>query len=127
MLWAASSAVDTDFTAKLIDVWPDGRAFNLTDGIVRAKYRESLSEPKLLTPGEIVPFRIQLGAVSNVFKAGHRIRLHISSSHFPTYDRNLNTGKPIGQDDEVVVAFQTVYHSKKFPSYLLLPVIPREG
>jgi putative CocE/NonD family hydrolase len=124
-LWGASSAVDTDFTGKLVDVWPNGKAYNLVDGLIRARYRLSVVEPSLIEPGRIYEYSITLGNTSNLFKAGHRIRVEISSSNFPRYDRNLNTGHPIGQDAEIVTALQTIYHDRKCPSYILLPVIPR--
>jgi hypothetical protein len=124
-LWAASSAVDTDFTGKLVDVWPDGRAYNLANGVVRARHRQSVAKPTLLEPGKVYEFSIDLGATSNVFKAGHRIRLEVSSSFFPRYDRNLNTGHPVGQDSEIKVAAQTIYHDKQHPSHIMMPVIPR--
>jgi hypothetical protein len=92
VLYASSSARDTDFTGKLVDVYPDGRAEILTDGILRARYRESFSEPKLLEPGQIYELHLDLWATSNLFKAGHRIRLEVSSSNFPRFDRNTNTG-----------------------------------
>jgi putative CocE/NonD family hydrolase len=91
-LFASSSAVDTDFTAKLVDVYPDGSAFNLTEGILRAEYRNSQTAAEALTPGKVYPLTIDLWATSNVFRAGHRIRLEVSSSNFPRFDRNLNTG-----------------------------------
>ena len=91
-LWAASSAPDTDFTAKLVDVEPDGFARNLTDGIIRARYRNSKSDPELIEPGRVYEYTIDLWATSNLFKAGHQIRLEISSSNFPRFDRNSNTG-----------------------------------
>jgi putative CocE/NonD family hydrolase len=125
VLWAASSAVDTDFTGKLVDVWPDGRAYNLVDGIVRARYRKSEYETNLLKPGKIYQISFNLGSTSNVFKAGHRIRFQIASSAFPKWDRNLNTGHPVGQDSEINVAVQTIYHDKQHPSHIVLPVIPR--
>jgi len=125
-LWAASSAPDTDFTAKLVDVWPNGKAYNLTQGIVRARYRESVSEAKLIEPGKIYEYTLDLFATSNVFKAGHRIRVDISSSNFPWCDRNLNTGHPIGEDAEMQVAVQTIHHDKQHPSHIILPVIPRQ-
>jgi putative CocE/NonD family hydrolase len=124
-LWAASSAPDTDFTGKLVDVYPDGRAYNLAMGIVRARYRESVSKPKLIEPGKVYQYSINLSATSNVFRAGHRIRVDISSSNFPFCDRNLNTGNAIGQDAEIKVALQSVYHDKKHASQIILPVIPR--
>jgi putative CocE/NonD family hydrolase len=125
ILWASSSAVDTDFTAKLVDVWPDGKAYNLVDGIVRARYRESDWEARPIKPGKVYEYSIDLGVTSNVFKAGHRIRLQVSSSSFPKWDRNLNTGHPVGQDAEIKVAVQTIYHDKQHPSHVVLPVIPR--
>ena len=124
-LFASSSAVDTDFTGKLVDVWPNGKAYNLVEGIVRARHRESGSEAKLIEPGKIYEYSIDLRDTSNVFKAGHRIRIEISSSNFPKYDRNLNTGHPIGQDAEMKIAVQTIYHDKRLRSHVLLPVIPR--
>ncbi|MDH3680220.1 MAG: CocE/NonD family hydrolase [Acidimicrobiia bacterium] len=124
-LWASSSAADTDFTAKLVDVHPDGYAMNLLDGMIRARYRESASDPVLLEPGTPYRFRIDLWATSTVFLPGHRIRLEISSSNFPRFDRNLNTGQPFGQGASAVVANQTVYHETERPSAVVLPVIPR--
>ena len=98
VLYASSSAPDTDFTAKLVDVYPDGRALNLTDGILRTRYRESLETPKLMTPGEVYRLTIDAGVTSNVFRAGHRIRLEISSSNFPRFDRNPNTGSLVANE-----------------------------
>jgi putative CocE/NonD family hydrolase len=124
-LWASSSAVDTDFTAKLVDVHPNGYAQNLLDGIIRARYRESASAPKLMESGKPYLFTIDLWATSNVFLPGHRIRLEISSSNFPRFDRNLNTGEPFGEGTKGVPARQTVFHQDDRASYVLLPVIPR--
>jgi putative CocE/NonD family hydrolase len=125
-LFASSSAVDTDFTAKLIDVYPDGTAYNLTEGILRARFRRSLYEPPvLLTPNEIDEFTIHLHPTSNVFLTGHRIRLHVTSSNFPLWDRNPNTGHPQGMDAEIRVAHQTIYHDRNHPSHVVLPIIPR--
>jgi putative CocE/NonD family hydrolase len=123
VLHASSDAVDTDFVAKLIDVHPDGRAINVAEGIVRARYRESLSKPKLLEPGQVYEFTIDLVATSNVFLPGHRIRVDVTSSHFPQYDRHPNTGDPFGRTANVKVARQTVYHDAARPSHLLLPVV----
>ena len=123
-LFASSSCKDTDFTAKLVDVYPDGRAYNIADGIVRAKYRNSMVIPELLKDGEIVDFTIRLGPVSQVFRPGHCIRIDISSSNFPTYDRNMNTGNPVGVDAKGIEARQTVYHQAGYASYIDLPVIP---
>jgi putative CocE/NonD family hydrolase len=127
VLFASSSARDTDFTGKLVDVHPDGRAELLTDGILRARYRDSTSEPSLLEPGEIYELEIDLWATANVFKAGHRIRLDVSSSNFPRFDRNTNTGNVIADDgaDDVLEAVNRVYHDREHPSHVLLPLIPR--
>ncbi|HSD29468.1 MAG TPA: CocE/NonD family hydrolase [Vicinamibacteria bacterium] len=124
-LFAASSAVDTDFTALLADVDPSGYARFLTDGIVRGRYRESTERASLLDPGRPYKLEVDLWATSNLFKAGHRIRLYVSSSNFPRFDRNLNTGEPILGASRVVKARQTVYHEATRPSALVLPVIPR--
>jgi len=124
-LFAASSAVDTDFTAKLVDVRPDGYAHNIQDGIIRARYRNSKSEPAPIEPGRVYEYVIDLWSTSHLFKEGHRIRLDISSSNFPRFDRNPNTGAPIGQDDHMEVANQSVHHREGFASYLVLPIIPR--
>jgi len=125
-LFAASSAVDTDFTGKLVDVWPDGKVYNIVDGIVRARYRNSVSSPELIQPDRIYEYTIDLRYTSIVFKAGHRIRVEISSSNFARWDRNLNTGGRIGQDAGIKVALQTIYHEMKSPSHILLPIIPKE-
>ena len=124
-LWASTSAPDTDFTAKLVDVYPDGRAMNLCEGIIRARYRASQETPSLVTPGAVYPFRIDLWATSTVFKAGHRIRLEISSSNFPHFEPNPNTGHALGQDDILERADQEVFHDARHPSHIMLPVIPR--
>jgi uncharacterized protein len=124
-LYASSSASDTDFTAKLVDVDDCGCfARNLTDGIIRARVRESQSEPKLMTPAKIYEFNIDLWQTSNLFKKGHRIRLEVSSSNFPRFDRNPNTGHELFTDAETRPALQTVMHDRGFASYLTLPVIP---
>jgi putative CocE/NonD family hydrolase len=127
VLYVSSSARDTDFTGKLVDVYPDGRAEILTDGILRARYRESFTEPKLLEPEQIYQLRLNLWATSNLFKAGHRIRLEVSSSNFPRFDRNSNTGGTIETETEkdFVQAVNRVYHDSAHPSYLVLPVIER--
>ena len=124
-LYASTSAVDTDFTAKLLDVEPCGYARNLTDGILRARYRASRTGPSFLEPGAVYRFDVDLVATSNLFKKGHRIRLEVSSSNFPRFDRNANTGGPIGADTQVVSALQTVYHTSEHPSHVTLPVVPR--
>jgi hypothetical protein len=125
VLWASSDARDTDFTAKLVDVHPDGRAFNLCDGIVRARWRHGDGREALLEPGRVERFEIDVGVTANLFRRGHRIRLEVSSSNFPRFDRNPNSGKPWGTDTEMLPARQTVVHDAARPSHLLLPVIPR--
>ncbi len=125
VLYAASSARDTDFTAKLVDVQPDGRAYNLADGIVRARYRESTERPSLLEPNREYRYRIDLVATANVFRRGHRIRVEISSSNFPRFSRNPNTGSNVAGDTALVKARQTVYHDRTRPSHLLLSVLAR--
>jgi putative CocE/NonD family hydrolase len=130
-LYAKSSAVDTDFTAKLVDVGPDGFAQNLTEGIIRARYRESQENPALMTPGQVYKFTVDLWATSNVFCKGHVLRLEISSSNFPRFDRNLNTGldrnsKTVdGEKSEQVLAPATnvIFHDAEHPSALILPVV----
>jgi hypothetical protein len=123
VVYASSDAKDTDFVAKLVDVYPDGRAFNMAEGIVRARYRESLSKPKLLEPATIYEFTIDMVGASVAFLKGHRIRVHITSSHFPQFDRNPNTGEPFGMGKELKVAAQAVHHTPARPSHVLLPVI----
>ena len=126
-LYAVSSAPDTDFTAKLIDVYPDGTAYNLTEGIIRARFRESVwQSPEPIIPGEMYSYTLELLPTSNVFKRGHRIRVHVSSSNFPLWDRNLNTGKNPTTSTEMHVAKQTVYHDAQYPSHITLPIIPQD-
>jgi hypothetical protein len=124
MLFASSSALDTDFTAKLVDVFPNGEARNLTDGILRMRYREGLEKAELAEPGKVYPLVIDAGVTSNVFLAGHSIRVEISSSNFPRFDRNPNTGGPFADETVLKKAQQMVYHSRQYPSRVLLPVIP---
>jgi putative CocE/NonD family hydrolase len=124
ILHADSSARDTDFTAKLLDVYPDGKAYNLCDGIIRARYRESNTAPALLEPGKSCRYEIDLWVTSNLFKPGHRIRVEISSSNFPRFARNPNTGHDFGTDTEMAKAQQTIFHDQVHPSHILLPVIP---
>jgi putative CocE/NonD family hydrolase len=124
-LFAKSSAVDTDFTAKLVDLWPNGFAQNLTEGILRASYRESTSEAKPIIPGKVYEYKIDLWSTSNLFLKGHQIRLEVSSSNFPRFDRNLNTGKPASTSAIFVKATNTILHDPAHPSALLLPVVPR--
>ena len=129
-LWISSSAPDTDFTAKLIDVYPpnpdypDGFAMNLTDGILRVRYRNSWEKPELMTPGRVYPVRIEAFPTSNRFARGHRIRLDISSSNFPHFDANPNTGDPEGRARGIRVASNRVYLDASCPSHVVLPIIP---
>jgi uncharacterized protein len=123
ILHASSSALDTDWTAKLVDVHPCGYARSLTDGIIRARYRNSMSDPELIEPGDIIEYEIDLWATSNVFQPGHSIRVEVSSSNFPRFDRNPNTGELPGRSADVASALQTVHHSAPYPSRIVLPVI----
>ena len=118
-------AKDTDFTAALSDVHPDGTARALTDGILRHAIATASTTPALLVPAHRTSFTIDVGATSNVFLPGHRIRVEVSSSNFPRYDRNPNTGAPFGTEAATVVAQQTVFHDSTARSHLVLPVIPR--
>lgn len=127
-LWASSSAPDTDFVARLVDVYPDGYAHNLTDGIIRARYRDFShgAEPSLIEPDKAYAYDIDLWATSNLFQKGHHIRLDITSSNFPRWDRNPNTGHDFGTDgqQDLVVARQTILHDAEHASYVTLPIIP---
>ena len=122
-LYASSSAVDTDFTAKLVDVWPSGVAQNLAEGILRARFRNSQEKAEFMNPGEIYKLNIDLWATSNVFLRGHRVRLEISSSNFPRFDRNLNSGEDPAHATRWVKATNTIYHDREHPSALVLPVV----
>ena len=130
-LHASSSARDTDFTAKLIDVcplsddYPDGLAINLTDAIIRARYRNGWEAPELLEPGKVYEFVFELYPTSNVFKKGHRIRLDISSSNWPRFDANPNTGGDLGVERRLEIAAQTIHHEPEHPSHVVLPIIER--
>ncbi len=123
-LYASSSALDTDFMAKLVDIWPSGFVQRLCDGMVRARFREGMDRPSLIAPGEIYKFSIDCWNTCQVFKTGHRIGLEISSSAFPKFDRNLNTGVPLGLTKEMAIAEQRIYHDVKHPSAIVLPIIP---
>ena len=129
----ASSAPDTDFTATLVDVHPPlsprkrgegGKAINICEGILRTRFRNSYEEPTLIEPETIYPYKIILWETSNLFKAGHQIRVEVSSSNFPRFDRNQNTGSTPGLDAEIELAHQTIYHNAQYPSHITLPVIP---
>jgi uncharacterized protein len=132
-LHASSDALDTDFTAKLIDVYPPSKDFpegfemNITDGIIRARYRDTPEKAQLMEPGEVYEFVIEPFSTANVFKKGHRIRLDISSSNFPRFDVNPNTGEPLGKNIRMQKANNTIYHSQMQPSYIILPIIDEEG
>lgn len=130
-LWISSSATDTDFTAKLIDVYPPnpdypaGFEMNIGDSIIRTRYRDSLARAVLMKPGEVYPVTITLYPTSNLFKRGHRIRVDISSSNFPRFDINPNTGEPLQQSRRSMTADNTVYHDRARPSHIMLPIIPK--
>jgi putative CocE/NonD family hydrolase len=130
-LWASSSALDTDFTAKLVDVYPPNQDFpagvdlNVGDSIVRARYRNSLEHAEMMKPGQVYPFTIEMYPTSLVFQKGHRIRLDISSSNFPRFDLNPNTGEPLNDNRRSAVAINTIYEDAQHPSQILLPVIPK--
>jgi len=130
MLHASSNRTDTDFTAKLIDVypssdaWPGGFDMNLTDAIIRGRYRATRDHQVLLVPGQVYPFTIEPFPTANVFKKGHRIRVDISSSNFPRFDANPNTGEPLGKNRRAVTADNTIHHSATYPSHIVLPLAP---
>jgi putative CocE/NonD family hydrolase len=125
VLYASSSAPDTDFFVRLIDVAPDGTNHDITSGMVRARFRNGLDRPKLVTPGEIIEYRIRLRPTSNEFQAGHRIRLDVTSSDFPNYDRNHNTAADQNADPLLQIAEQNIYHGSANKSRLILPVVGR--
>jgi hypothetical protein len=124
-LWVASSAVDTDFTVKLVDVFPDGKAINVKEGILRAKYRDSLEQPKLIQSGEVYRLTVQVGNVCHRFMPEHRIRVEISSSNFPHWERNTNSGNVSALDSysSLVVATQILFHDTQRPSRVTFPMI----
>ena len=126
-LFVASSARDTDFTGKLVDVFPDGRAIILTEGVLRARYRDSMTEPELMEPGRVYELRLDMWATANVFLPGHRIRLDVSSSNFPRFSRNTNTGREVASEgvEVCVPAINRIFHDASHPSHLVLPIIQR--
>jgi putative CocE/NonD family hydrolase len=130
-LWISSDAPDTDFTIKLIDVYPpgedypDGFALNLTDGILRCRYRDSWQSPTLMSPGQVYRIKLEAFPTANLFKRGHRIRLDISSSNFPHFDVNPNTGAPEGTGLSRRIARNTIFMDAGRPSHVILPLIPR--
>jgi hypothetical protein len=123
-LYVSSSAVDTDFAAKLVDVWPNGFAENLTDSILRARYRVSMEKPELMNPGQVYPLTISLWSTANVFLAGHKIQLEIASSNVPRFDRNLNNGLSPETSTQAIKATNVIYHDHDHPSALILPIVP---
>lgn len=123
-LYGSTSAVDTDFTGKLVDVWPNGFAQNLTEGILRLRYRNSQEHAGLANPGETYRITLDLVATSNVFLAGHKLRLEVSSSNFPRFDRNLNTGEEQARGTHMIKTTNVVYHDKAHPSALVVPIVP---
>jgi hypothetical protein len=123
VLYASSSALDTDFTAKFMDIGLDGNARLLSDGIIRARFRNGIDKPEKIIPGEVYRYEIDLWSTSNEFQAGHRIGLAISSSNFPRISRNLNTGGDNEQDSDFISANQIIYHDSKYSSHLILPLI----
>ena len=125
VLYAASSAKDTDFIVRICDVHPDGRSIFLTEGILRARYRNSHEgdSTELLEPGEAAEYRIRCYPLANLFRSGHRIRVDVTSSSFPRFSRNLNNGEDVGTSTRIVVAEQTVLHTDVYPSHVVLPVV----
>lgn len=123
VLNVSSDAKDTDFTVKLVDVYPDGRAFNVADGILRARYRNGQTRPAMMETGKVYPLTIDMEATSTYFAPGHRIRLEVSSSNFPRFDRNLNTGGNNFDETEWKVARNSVHHGGVHASHILLPVV----
>jgi hypothetical protein len=125
ILYAGSDACDTDFTATLVDVFPNGYAHLIQEGIVRARYRNNNTQPSFIEPEKVYEYKIDLWATSYVVQKSHRLRVEISSSNFDRYARNTNTGSECGFETTTVKAKQTIYHSSQFPSHILLPIIPR--
>jgi uncharacterized protein len=123
VVYASSSAPDTDWIVRLCDVYPDGRSMSVCDGILRARYRDSMQRPELMEPGQIYQFEVDLWSTAQTFTRGHRLRVELSSSDFPRYDRNLNTGGPLGEESRGQVAVNTIYHDLARPSHVLLPIL----
>jgi uncharacterized protein len=122
-LYAASTGEDTDFTGKIVDLHPNGYAQILKDGVIRARYRNSFKKQELLEPSKVYEYTIDLWSTSHVFQEGHRVQVEISSSNFPKYDRNPNTGHKFGEDAELQKATQVVHHDNEFASHIILPVV----
>ncbi|HEY2797031.1 MAG TPA: CocE/NonD family hydrolase [Thermoanaerobaculia bacterium] len=125
-LWASTTGRDADFMAKLLDVWPDGFAQRLSDGMVRARFRDGMEKPVAVEPGRVYPLDIDVWNTCQLFKAGHRIRLEIASSAFPKYDRNPSTGEPLGKTTRLEKSEQKVFHDREHPSQVVLPIVPRK-
>jgi len=125
-IYAASSAKDTDFMAKLLDVWPEGFAERLTDGMVRTRFRTGMDRPQLIEPGKVNAYDIDLWNTCQMFLKGHRIRVEVASAAFPKYDRNPNTGDPLGKSARIETAEQHIYHDAEHPSFILLPIVPQQ-
>ena len=129
-LWASSTAPDTDFTAKLVDIYPPSKDFpagfdlGVQDGIIRARYRNSLEHAELMKAGEVYQISIDMYPTAMIFKKGHRIRLDISSSNFPRFDVNPNTGEPLNDNRRSATAVNTIYHDDRHPSQIVLPIVP---
>jgi putative CocE/NonD family hydrolase len=123
-LHATTDGKDTDWMVKLVDVHPDGKAYPMAEGILRARFREGLDKPSLLTPGQAYRYSVDMVGTAIVFQPGHRIRVDITSSNFPQFDRNLNTGDPLGKGTQPRVAQQTIHHSASRPSAIVLPIVP---
>jgi putative CocE/NonD family hydrolase len=129
-LWASSTAPDTDFTAKLVDVYPPGKDFpagfdlGVQDGIIRARYRNSLEHAEFMKPGDVYQISTDMYPTAMIFKKGHRIRLDISSSNFPRFDVNPNTGEPLNDNRRSAAAVNTIYHDDLHPSQIVLPIVP---
>jgi putative CocE/NonD family hydrolase len=129
-VFASTNRTDTDFTAKLIDVyppsadWPEGYDLNITDAIIRGRYRATRDHAVMLVPGKVYSFPIDPFPTANVFRKGHRIRVDISSSNFPRFDANPNTGEPLGLSRRMITADNTIHHSAAYPSHIVLPLAP---
>jgi putative CocE/NonD family hydrolase len=122
-LYASSSAKDTDFTGKLLDIWPNGFAQRLSDGLVRARFRNGGDKQEFLAPGRIYAYQIDLWNTCQLFYKGHSVRVEVSSSAFPKYDRNQNTGEPLGKTANLLIAKQAIYHDQEHPSFVIIPIL----
>ncbi len=125
-LWASTSGRDADFMAKLLDVWPDGFAQRLSDGMVRARFRDGMDRPEPVEPGRVYPLDVDVWNTCQRLRAGHRIRLEIASSAFPKFDRNPSTGEPLGKTAKLERSEQKILHDREHPSHVVLPIVPRK-